>query len=223
MAAARQQKRMSREGAITLTAITFLLLIPAMEIGFLAFVNVLLVFVLAWYGWLNTPASPVLPAAAQAPAIKIDSDVSQPKPAHVRQLTAEDAIEESDRRIMEATRVAQDDETVVALHRFRTTVIALASRKFQADIANEMNALVERNFPGLVSKFVSVRRHLTGSKAAEADRIMTEAVQRLTATLRDMAERQDAIDADRLREHGAYIKAKHPLDVDDPFSVLRSR
>jgi len=211
MATTKSIARPSLGTAVGITVTAFLLLIPALSLGVLATMNVALTFALAWYGWANTPEIAAIPAAT----------VEETVPPPVRRLVPEpDPFGPVDRDILRASRLAEDDAAVTALHRFRRTLDALQKRQFHDDVAADLDMIVERSFPDLIAHYVSARSQASGTQGGEIDRILHESLQRLTSRLTDIAESQRRIDTDRLREHGNYLRNRHPVDS-DPFSIVR--
>jgi len=214
MATTKTIARPSLGAAVGITVIAFLLLIPVLSLGILATINVALVFGLAWYGWANTPETAVTPVVPTIP-------VQEAAPPPIRRLVPEaDPFGPVDRDILRASRLAEDDAAITALHRFRRTLDSLQKRQFHDDVAADLDMIVERSFPDLIVHYVSARSQATGAQGGEMDRILEETLQRLTSRLTDIADSQRRIDTDRLREHGDYLRSRHPVDT-DPFSIVR--
>ena len=215
MASKNTITRPSLGAAVGITVVAFLLLIPALGLGVLAGINVALMFGLAWYGWANTPDATTAASTTQsAPAVE-----TTPPPAR-RLVPESDPFGDVDRDVLRASKLAEDDAAVTALHRFRRTLDGLSGREFHDDVARDLDMIVERSFPQLVAHYVSARGQATGRHGMEVDQVLAESVRRLTASLEDLGESQRRIDTDRLREHGDYLRNRHPVDA-DPFSAIR--
>lgn len=207
MTANKQMTRPSIGVAIGTTAVVFILLIPAMMSSAMTFLNMAGMYALAWYGWAHLPESNNLgESVADAPPID-------------RLVTDQNPFEAVDRNISRASRLADSDETITALHRFRRLLLSMIHHEFSDELAIELDTIVERNFPDLIRRYVAAKQRAHGNENDEADRILTSSLIRLTTRMSDIDRQQSRAQTEQLRQHDDYLRQRHPVE-DDPFGSI---
>jgi len=210
-------KKQSVTAAIAITGVSFLFLTPMMVASPISIISVILMYGLAWYGWIaqNKPDMITVPIAKHTqkqkqngmnPVVEPDDEVENP-------------LVDVDREITKASRIADSDDAVTALHRFRRSLAALLTRDFRDDVGNELDTIVERDFPDLVSRYVSAKERASWDEGKEADSILASSVRRLTSKVAEIVAQQNQIENDRLRDHGEFLRQRHPVES-DPFSSI---
>lgn len=104
-----------------------------------------------------------------------------------------------------------DSETlVVALHRFGRELRAASRDTFDADLADEINAITGRHFGHAIARYRQVRPSLEGSEADRADEILHRSLERLAGRLHELRDEQHHRDVDGIDEAARFINDRHP-------------
>ena len=104
---------------------------------------------------------------------------------------------------------------VVALHRLGRELIALSAHAFEADLADEINAIVDKHLDHAVARYRLVRATLGSEEAAQADESLRRAAVRLTGRLHELREEQQHRDVSGIDEAARFIDARHPDKTSD--------
>jgi hypothetical protein len=104
---------------------------------------------------------------------------------------------------------------VVALHRLGRELIALSAQAFEADLADEINAIVDKHLDHAVARYRVVRTTLGNEEGAQADESLRRALVRLTGRLHELREEQQHRDVSGIDEASRFIDARHPSSSSD--------
>lgn len=135
-------------------------------------------------------------------------DTGEHEPTETR---APDGIARLSASLQEAIDLARDDATALALVKFKRTVMrAMREPEYDEDIADELDAIVERHMAETTAVYVRAAKRTTGSRSDALEANLRQAVTRLTGRVDELAQEQSRRDADRLRQRSDFIRARHP-------------
>jgi hypothetical protein len=142
------------------------------------------------------------PASATAPAAPPPSAPAAAPPSRFQKQIAE---------LSEVASVTDCEPLVVALHRYGREVQNLSRMAFDSDLADEVDAIVDRHFDHAIDRYRLVRGSLTGVDGQRADEMLTRAIERLALRLQELQAEQQHRDVDGVDEAARFIDARHPV------------
>ncbi len=104
---------------------------------------------------------------------------------------------------------------VVTLHRLGRELILLSRHAFDPDLADEINAIVEKHLSHAIDRYRQVRPALGDAEAVQADESLRRALGRLTSRLHELWEEQQHRDVSGIDEAARFIDARHPRNSAD--------
>jgi hypothetical protein len=120
--------------------------------------------------------------------------------------------------IEQAIDAADDDDVVLALHRFRKVRADAGKHILDDDIASEVTKLLNDEIRAIVRAYHASLRTIERSAAPAVHRMASEAIDRLTTRLKELITQQARRHFDELDKAGRYVQSRYPVSGDDPFS-----
>lgn len=120
------------------------------------------------------------------------------------------ALEKQLADLLVLAEITDCEPLVVSLHRYGREIKNVSRTKFDPDLADESGAIVERHFDHATNRYKRVRTSLNGKEGAQADGMLTRAIERLAVRLQELQAEQHRRDVDGVDEAARFINARHP-------------
>lgn len=113
--------------------------------------------------------------------------------------------------LSELAAITDSEPLVVAFHRYGWEIQSLSRIRFDADLTNEIDAIVDRHSEHAIKRYRSVRASLNKGDAHRADTVLTQAIERLVRRLQELRAEQQHRNLDGVDEAARFIDARHPV------------
>lgn len=106
--------------------------------------------------------------------------------------------------------LSREDETTLALVRIgRSVVEARAETGMDHDLRRELEAVIDRHLPQLLSNYVRIRSRATARKVADMEQLLRDSLATLTLRIADLLTEQETRDRDSMTIQNGFVHARH--------------